>query len=270
MLSWWTHPGTQLTTKTLDMFRSLKLSFPWIPHCNFILNDLYQWQVALSISPHNPINFHYPTLKREHTERGTEYKSPAKYFPRQCRWNMQNYYTGSSRWQLQPWTLMVWPDIRSFPPGKVPCPAEQVQNWGQDKRLPTKVSGSPGFKLQSGGALAEENLGPRLEHFWLLGPPGEGYHIGVEFPRPHLDWSGSMRHNITERLKWKESYSSDGETVAQWSEDSCPKSCLAAKDSQGRTHTHFFNTTAVSFLLSNAISPSSTFRTGSTWGHSRA
>lgn len=62
-------------------FDSLKQSFPWIPHLNFVWSDLCKWRIALmSISPYNPINFHNSTLNRECTERAMQYRCPVKYF----------------------------------------------------------------------------------------------------------------------------------------------------------------------------------------------
>lgn len=42
----------------------------------------------MNISPYNPINFHYLTLKRESIERDIQYRYLLKYFPYHYKWSM--------------------------------------------------------------------------------------------------------------------------------------------------------------------------------------
>lgn len=129
-------------------FDSLKLSFSWIPHLNFIWKDLYKRQVLFWVSA--PIIFYISTtlLQKRDALREMQYRHPVQ-SPLTTVDDMQDitlgHLSGSSNHEFSLSGMTSGHSLLGGPLIKL-----KREKWSQFRGLPPTVSGSPGLQLWDG------------------------------------------------------------------------------------------------------------------------
>ena len=150
-----------------------------------------------------------------------------------------------------------------LPSWEGPSPSwEGARNEARTKAFQQQSQGVLALNYSAGGALARNTWG----FFWNISDSGVSqrkapHQVWISQILCGLEWIHEARYCRQFEMEgtlvlilpnWMTS--TDEETVTHRSRESCPKSFLAVRDSQGRTYTHLFNTSLVNFTTSCNLS----------------